>query len=280
MNLHQYQARTSTITTWIPPSKSPPSLLPELEKDQAPLCPGSGWVSMIDAMVNDGDYVIMKPVNNNARSATAIWSLSGCRNQDETTLKYFYKEKDGYRLQPANPTMAPILVSKEEPLEIKGKVVHGDTQGWIRLQRNDRTASQSKDGLQKAVFFFHFNLTRGFCPPTGGLSRLDPGFPGSRTCKHLNPRLIKPGRLTVPTGLPGCRQIAPGPTGTSGSTPPGLYSPCMVVPVSARVTARLRLIPSRSVDGETYVKAYSLCNDWPYCWYRALNVWASVAKAY
>ena len=49
----------------------------------------------------------------------AVWIPS----QDETTLKYFYKEKEGYRLQPANPTMGPIMINKEEPMEIKGTVV-------------------------------------------------------------------------------------------------------------------------------------------------------------
>jgi repressor LexA len=49
----------------------------------------------------------------------AVW-LS---DRNETTLKFFFKEKDRYRLQPANPTMQPIYVSKSEPLEIKGKVV-------------------------------------------------------------------------------------------------------------------------------------------------------------
>jgi repressor LexA len=49
----------------------------------------------------------------------AIW----LPNKDETTLKYFFKEKDQYRLQPANPTMKPIMIDKSEPLEIKGKVV-------------------------------------------------------------------------------------------------------------------------------------------------------------
>jgi len=49
----------------------------------------------------------------------AIW-LS---DRNETTLKYFYKEKDGYRLQPANPNFKPILIKKTESLEIKGKVV-------------------------------------------------------------------------------------------------------------------------------------------------------------
>ncbi len=79
--------------------------------------------SMIDAMVNNGDYVIMKAVETNAEvrngEMVAVW----LPNKNETTLKFFYKEKDRYRLQPANPTMGPIYVNKNEPLEIKGKVV-------------------------------------------------------------------------------------------------------------------------------------------------------------
>jgi len=75
---------------------------------------------MIDAMINDGDIVILRPTQE-ARNGdmVAIW-LS---DKNETTLKYYYKEKDGYRLQPANPTMRPIMIKKTESLEIKGKVV-------------------------------------------------------------------------------------------------------------------------------------------------------------
>jgi repressor LexA len=79
--------------------------------------------SMVDAMVSDGDIVVMRRVQNNSEARNgdmvAVWLPS----RDETTLKYFYKEKDGYRLQPANPTMKAILINKSEPLEIKGKVV-------------------------------------------------------------------------------------------------------------------------------------------------------------
>ncbi|GAB4505779.1 MAG: transcriptional repressor LexA [Anaerolineales bacterium] len=99
------------------------SLLPAPEKDRQLFALEVKGDSMIDAMVNDGDYVIMKPVASNAEvrngEMVAVW----LPNRDETTLKYFYKEKDGYRLQPANPTMRPIMIGKEEPLEIKGKVV-------------------------------------------------------------------------------------------------------------------------------------------------------------
>ena len=74
--------------------------------------------SMIDAMINDGDIVVMKPVQE-ARNGEMV----AVRVNDEYTLKYFYKEKNGYRLQPANPTMNPIMLKKNEPVEIGGKVV-------------------------------------------------------------------------------------------------------------------------------------------------------------
>jgi repressor LexA len=99
------------------------SLLPTPEKNKQLFALEVEGDSMIDAMVNDGDFVILKPVNNNAEvrngEMVAVW----LPNKDETTLKHFYKEKEGYRLQPANPTMEAIIINKEEPLEIKGKVV-------------------------------------------------------------------------------------------------------------------------------------------------------------
>jgi len=79
--------------------------------------------SMIDAMVNDGDIVIMRKVENNSEAKNGEMVAVWLPERDETTLKYFYKEKDGYRLQPANPTMQPIMIKGSEKLEIKGKVV-------------------------------------------------------------------------------------------------------------------------------------------------------------
>ena len=76
--------------------------------------------SMIDAMVNDGDIVIMKPAHE-ARNGemVAIW----LRENNETTLKYFYLENGRVRLQPANPTMDPIYIDDPSVVEIRGKVV-------------------------------------------------------------------------------------------------------------------------------------------------------------
>lgn len=76
--------------------------------------------SMIDAMVNDGDIVIMKPARD-ARNGemVAVW----LNDRDETTLKYFYLENGRVRLQPANPTMKPIYIEDPTTVEIQGKVV-------------------------------------------------------------------------------------------------------------------------------------------------------------
>lgn len=74
--------------------------------------------SMIDAMVNNGDIVILKK-QETARNGemVAVWVTP-----DGTTLKYFHHEGDRVRLQPANPTMAPIYV-KPSDVQVQGKVM-------------------------------------------------------------------------------------------------------------------------------------------------------------
>jgi repressor LexA len=76
--------------------------------------------SMVDAMVNDGDIVVMKKAQE-ARNGemVAVWLT----DRDETTLKYFFKENGGIRLQPANPTMQPIFVDNPRAVQVQGKVV-------------------------------------------------------------------------------------------------------------------------------------------------------------
>lgn len=96
------------------------SLMPSKEKGKDLFALQVQGDSMIDAMINDGDIVILKPAQD-ARNGemVAVW----LNERNETTLKYFYKEKDGYRLQPANPAYKPIMIKKSEMLDIKGKVV-------------------------------------------------------------------------------------------------------------------------------------------------------------
>ena len=71
--------------------------------------------SMIEAGINDGDYVVVKeqPVANNGDIVVALID-------DGATVKRFYREKDHIRLQPENSSMDPIITRDGS---IAGKVV-------------------------------------------------------------------------------------------------------------------------------------------------------------
>ena len=71
--------------------------------------------SMIEAGINDGDYVVVKeqPVANNGDIVVALID-------DGATVKRFYREKDHIRLQPENSSMDPIIT---RDCSIAGKVV-------------------------------------------------------------------------------------------------------------------------------------------------------------
>jgi len=75
--------------------------------------------SMIDALIHDGDTVILRHQDRveNGEMA-AVW----LDNNAETTLKKVYYEGARVRLQPANPTMEPIFVPAND-VRVQGKVV-------------------------------------------------------------------------------------------------------------------------------------------------------------
>ena len=96
------------------------SLLPPREKTEDLFALEVQGDSMIDAMVNDGDIVIMRPVTQAQNGEmVAVW-LS---DKEETTLKYFYLENGKVRLQPANPAMKPIIIDDPAQVRVQGKVV-------------------------------------------------------------------------------------------------------------------------------------------------------------
>ena len=76
-------------------------------------------MSMIDALINDGDIVLMQYVNtvSNGEMA-AVW----LRAEKEVTLKKVYVESNRVRLQPANSQMKPIYTSPQN-VEIQGRVI-------------------------------------------------------------------------------------------------------------------------------------------------------------
>jgi repressor LexA len=96
------------------------SMLPEREQNAQLYALEVEGDSMIDAMVDDGDIVIMKPAQE-ARNGEMV--AIRIKDEDETTLKYFYRENGRVRLQPANPMMEPIIIEDPSSVEVQGKVV-------------------------------------------------------------------------------------------------------------------------------------------------------------
>lgn len=71
--------------------------------------------SMINAGINNGDYIIVSKENTARNGQIVVAMIDG-----NATVKTFYKEKDYVRLQPENDTMEPIIV---KDVQIVGKVV-------------------------------------------------------------------------------------------------------------------------------------------------------------
>ncbi|MEK5231273.1 transcriptional repressor LexA [Lysinibacillus sp. FSL K6-0232] len=72
--------------------------------------------SMIEAGILDGDLVIVKQ-RSTADNGDIVVAMT---DEDEATVKRFFKEKNHFRLQPENSTMEPIIVDQ---VSILGQVV-------------------------------------------------------------------------------------------------------------------------------------------------------------
>lgn len=75
--------------------------------------------SMIDAMINEGDIVLLRHTQTASNGEmVAVW----LPDNGETTLKYYHNEGSRIRLEPAHPTMDDIYVDARN-CEIRGKVL-------------------------------------------------------------------------------------------------------------------------------------------------------------
>lgn len=82
--------------------------------------------SMIDALINDGDIVILEPTQScDDGEMVAVW----LKAENETTLKKFFHEGDRIRLQPMNSTMQPFYTSPDN-IEVQGRVLSSIRQSW------------------------------------------------------------------------------------------------------------------------------------------------------
>jgi repressor LexA len=95
----------------------PQNFLPATEGVFALIVKG---LSMIDALIDDGDTVIMQSATTvGDGEMAAVW----LKKEQEVTLKKVYREPDGrIRLQPANREMKPLFC-RPDKLEIQGKVI-------------------------------------------------------------------------------------------------------------------------------------------------------------
>lgn len=75
--------------------------------------------SMIDALINDGDIVVLEPRQTaDPGEVVAAWIV----DRGETTLKKYYPEGRKVRLQPMNSTMAPIMEDATN-VQVQGRLV-------------------------------------------------------------------------------------------------------------------------------------------------------------
>lgn len=75
--------------------------------------------SMINAGIFDGDLAMIRPQATAVNRDTVVAMVDG-----EATLKWFYREADHIRLQPANPNMEPIIIRPGDgEITIVGKVI-------------------------------------------------------------------------------------------------------------------------------------------------------------
>jgi repressor LexA len=119
------------------PIPTPPDVLPddyeevEVTEDQTRGRPNAfalrvEGTSMIDALINDGDIVILEPTRScDDGDMVAVW----LKAENETTLKKFFHEGSRIRLQPMNATMQPIYTSPDN-VEVQGKVLSSIRSAW------------------------------------------------------------------------------------------------------------------------------------------------------
>jgi repressor LexA len=119
------------------PIPTPPDTLPpgyeeiEVTEDQTRGRPNAfalrvEGTSMIDALINDGDIVILEATRScDDGDMVAVW----LKAENETTLKKFFHEGSRIRLQPMNATMQPIYTTPDN-VEVQGKVLSSIRSDW------------------------------------------------------------------------------------------------------------------------------------------------------
>ncbi|MEM8611767.1 MAG: transcriptional repressor LexA [Cyanobacteria bacterium P01_H01_bin.105] len=76
--------------------------------------------SMIDALIDNGDFVIMRPVEDPSRVKDG--TIVAARVESATTLKYLYRQGEDVVLRPANPNYEPMVYPAQD-VDIQGRLL-------------------------------------------------------------------------------------------------------------------------------------------------------------
>ncbi len=106
--------------------------------------------SMIGEGIFDGDKVIIRKQQTAENGETVVALING----SETTLKKIYREKNGFRLQPANPKLKPIFVKE---LEVQGKVVSVIRNLNEAKEVSENVVAQKREASQEKNLEKHLN---------------------------------------------------------------------------------------------------------------------------
>lgn len=76
--------------------------------------------SMVDALIDNGDFVIMRPVED--PGTVKDGTIVAARVESATTLKYLYRQGNDVVLKPANPNYEPMVYPAQD-VDIQGRLL-------------------------------------------------------------------------------------------------------------------------------------------------------------
>ena len=105
--------------SWASPATETMEIPQDMIKDKPVFALKVKGHSMIDALIDDGDIVLMETTDTAVNGEmVAVW----LKDREEVTLKRFYAERNRVLLKPANQNMKPIQQNPDN-VEIQGKVI-------------------------------------------------------------------------------------------------------------------------------------------------------------
>ena len=136
--------------------------------------------SMIDENINDGDIVLVKQ-QETAEDGEKVVALIDNQN---ITLKKYYREKGYIRLQPANKNMEPIIIRSDKDISIQGivlDVIREEGSSTIQLPEYKEVQKHKELPLNKILCGDAVEILKGIPSNSIDLVVTSPPYDGIRT---------------------------------------------------------------------------------------------------